>query len=349
MLTNSQRNKIAPISIFFMLYISRLVISMTNIQSVTSGEMRTDMLISIIIAMGLNLTLSLPAIYCSKKNKSPFDVKGLNVFYAVYFSFLAGVNISRFSYFASSVLNPEAPAWIFTVIIFICICYTSRLGIEGIARFSAFAFILIVLTVIAGVGFNIGNFEEINLYPVIYNDTSSILKNVLYITSSSSEMLVFLCLYKRVNGSAVKPYVFSVIAAFLTTFILLLFVIGVMGDGAAMEAFPIYTLFQTAKAGPFQRFDAFHISLWIFGIFLKGILLVYCSSISVKSFKNSTKCIASSVLALCFALAFTELRKVDTMSPMSYVIPYLIACVVIPLLTLMFKKRNSGEELIEKF
>ncbi len=349
MLTNSQKNKIAPISVFFMLYISRIVVSMTNIQSVTAGGVKTDVLISIMLAMALNLILSLPAIYCCVNNKSPFEVKGVNVFYAVYFAFLAGININRFSYFASSVLNPEAPSWIFTLLIFICIAYASTLGIESLARFSTFAFILIVLSVAVGLLFNIYNYEEINLYPVIGNSISEIAENVLYITSSSSEILIFLCLAKRVNGSAVKPFVFSVLVAFTTTFLLFLFVLAVMGDAASVEEFPVYTLYQTAKAGLFQRLDVFYISLWIFGIFLKGALLVYCSSISIKRLKNSTKCIISSVLSLASALAVAELGDAGTMSPDVYVAAYVTACVVIPLLTAVFKKRNLGEELIEKF
>ena len=56
---SSQRNKIAPISIFFMLYISRVVVTLTNMQSVSSGLVNTDMLISIVIALGLNLLLHL--------------------------------------------------------------------------------------------------------------------------------------------------------------------------------------------------------------------------------------------------------------------------------------------------
>lgn len=346
---NSQRNKIAPISIFFMLYISRVVVTLTNMQSVSSGMINTDMLISIVLALGLNLLLCLPAIWCYKNNKSPFEVKGVNLFYALYFIYLAGVNISRFSYFASTVLNPEASAWVFSLIIAVCAGYASRFGIEGLSRFSAFGFILIVLTVVAGTMFNFKNYDEINLYPVIRNSTREIAENVFYITSSSVEVIVLLCLGKRVNGSAVKPFVFSVIASFLTTFILILFINATMGDAANLQAFPVYTMFQLAKIGLFERLDVLQISFWIFGIFIKSVLLIYCSSVSIKSYKNSTKCIIASVLSLAVAFVLTEFTDTSTITPTVYVAPYFVACVLIPLLTLIFKKKNSGDELIEKF
>lgn len=346
---NSQRNKIAPVSIFFMLYISRVVVTLTNMQSVSSGMINTDMLISIVLALGLNLLLCLPAIRCYKNNKSPFEVKGVNLFYALYFIYLAGVNISRFAYFASTVLNPEASAWVFSLIIAVCAGYASRFGIEGLSRFSAFGFILIVLTVLAGTMFNFKNYDEINLYPVIRNSTREIAENVFYITSSSVEVIVLLCLGKRVNGSAVKPFIFSVIASFFTTFILILFINATMGDAANLQAFPVYTMFQLAKIGLFERLDVLQISFWIFGIFIKSVLLIYCSSISVKSYKNSTKCIIATVLSLAVAFVLTEFTDTSTITPTVYVAPYFVACVLIPLLTLIFKKKNSGDELIEKF
>lgn len=346
---NSKKNQIAPVSIFFLLYISRIVVSLTCIQHVTAGRMSSDVMISITLALLLNLLISLPAIFCCYKNKSPFDVKGVNWFYAAYFVFLAGVNVSRFSYFASSVINPEAKAWIFSLLIAICVCYASQLGIEGLSRFSAFAFILIVSSIVFGLACNIKNYNEINLYPVIVNSNKDIIKNIFYVVSSSTEVPILLCLKKRVNGSPVKPYVFSTLAAFLTTFLLILFVNATMGDAAQLSSFPVYTLFQLAKIGLFERLDAFLISLWIFGIFIKAVLLIYCASTSIKPFKNNVKCIVFTIISLGVALAFTEMMKATTSPIGVYIVPYLISCLIIPLLTLIFKKRNLGDELIEKF
>ncbi len=322
---------------------------MTNIQSVTTGYMKTDMLISVMLAMGTDLILSLPAIFCYAKHKSPFDVKIISWFYAAYFIFLASVNISRFAYFASTVLNPDSTSWIFSVIVTLCAFYGAYLGIESLSRFSFFAFILLVLTIFTALIFNLSNYQEINLYPVIENDSSLILENVMYMVSSSTEVIVFLCLQKKTNGYAVKPFVWSVTASFLTIFVLLLFVNAVMGDAAALQAFPLYTLFELAKAGLFERIDVLYISFWIFGIFIKTALLIYCAGISVKKGRNDTRCIICSVMTLALTLLFSKLLPVSHVSPVIFVLPYLVICVIIPLLTLIFKKKNIGDELIEKF
>lgn len=347
-MTQAKRDRIAPISIFFLLYISRIVVSLTNVQTSSIGLMKTDILISVLASMGITLLLALPAIYCYEKHKNPFDVKWIGLFYSIYFIFLAGVNISKFSYFASTTLNPNSQAWIFSVIVAGCAFYGAYLGIEGLSRFSAFGFALLVGSIVVALCCNVVNYQEINLYPVITSD-NQILKNISMLTGDSTEIALFLCLSKKVNGKATKPFVWSVIAAFFTMFVLMLFANAVMGDAVVMRAFPIYTLFQLAKVGLFARIDILYISFWIFGIFIKSVLLIYCSSIAFKPMKKSTKCAVSSLLALAAAIIFTELIEVSAVPPLIFIVPFGVLCVVIPILTLIFKKRNYGDELVEKF
>lgn len=348
-MTQAKRDKIAPISIFFLFYISRIVISLTNVQSVSMGMMKTDILISVLASMGITLIMALPAIYCYRKHKNPFDVKWVSFFYAIYFIYLAGVNISRFSYFASTTLNPDSRAWMFSAIIAACALYGAYLGIEGLSRFSAFGCTLLAGSILVALFCSLKNYQEINLYPVIVNDNEGILKNILLMTGNSSEIALFLCLSKKVNGKAVRPFVWSVIASFFTMFILFLFTVAVMGDAATLQAFPVYTLFQLSKIGIFERIDVLYISCWIFGIFIKSVLLVYCASISFRPMKKSTKCIISSVLAFAAAMCLTEFVEINTVPLVIYAVPFFVFCVVIPILTLIFKKRNYGDELVEKF
>ncbi len=345
----AKKGKIAPISIFFMVFISRIIVSLTNVQSVTTGLMKTDILISILASMGLTLILSVPAIYCYKKHKNPFDVKWVGFFYSLYFIYLAGVNVSRFSYFASTTLNPDSQAWVFSVIVVICAFYGAYLGIEGLSRFSAFCFFLLTATIAVVIALSVKNYQEINFYPVIENDIQSIMKNIVFMTSSTMEIILFLCLSKKVNGNPIKPFVWSLIASFFTVFILILFVIAVMGDAASLQAFPLYTLFQLAKVSILQRLDVLYISFWIFGVFLKAAILIYCSSISFKPLKRKYKCMISSVMTFAVAVLLTEFVQINRISPIVFALPFVIFCVIIPILTLIFKKRNYGDELVEKF
>ncbi|MGN1203067.1 MAG: hypothetical protein ACI4RF_07200, partial [Eubacterium sp.] len=76
---------------------------------------------------------------------------------------------------------------------------------------------------------------------------------------------------------------------------------------------------------------------------------IYCSTIAFKPMKKSTKCIISSVLTLAVAICLTELVQIRNVSPIVFAVPFLIFCVIVPVLTLIFKKRNLGDELVEKF
>lgn len=331
-----------------MLYISRLVVSLTNIQSVTLGKVSTDILVSVVLSLGITLVLSLPAIYCYKSGKNPFDVKWLGPLYFLFFIFMAGVNVSRFSYFASTTLNPETQAWVFAFFIALCACYCAMLGIEALSRFSFFAFVLMVTALLIMMISNVKGYEEINLYPVINNSKDLVFRNALFLASNNIEIIVFLCFADRINGGAVKSLVSAVTASNTTIFALLLFMIAILGDSASLQSFPIYALFQLSKITGLERLDILHMSFWIMAIFLKTVMLIYCSSLSVKNFKNKHKCILGAVGTFLISLLFIETGLSSNIKPVMIMLPFAAFCVIIPLITLIFKKKNRGDELVKK-
>ncbi|MGN0522049.1 MAG: GerAB/ArcD/ProY family transporter [Eubacterium sp.] len=345
----AQKNKIAPISVFFLLYVSRIIVTLTYVQAVTTSVLKSDILISTAIAMGITILICLPVLYCYKTHKNPIDTGWVGAFYALYLIFVAGVNISRFSYFASTTLNPDSNSALFVLIIGACAVYASLLGIEGISRFSSFCFALLIVAITSVFICNARNYDEVSLYPIISNKTDTIFYNALILASNSAEIVLFLPLSKRVNGYAVKPFIWSITASFLTIFLIMLFIFGVMGDSASLHSFPLYTLFQLAKIGSFERIDALHISFWIFGIFLKSAVLIYCASVCIKRLEQKTKCIVCGIGAVITALLITNVFNVNTLKPYMQAIPFAVFAVIIPVLTLIFKKRNRGDELIEKF
>ncbi|MCM1285060.1 MAG: spore germination protein [Acetobacter sp.] len=343
------RNKIAPISIFFLLFISRIVVSMTTTQSLTTGFIGSDMVVSIVIALLAVTLLSVPSILCVKYNKNPFDIGWLSCLYGLYFIFLAGVNVSRFSYFASTTLNPDSQPWIFTLIVILCAFYGAYLGIEGLSRFSAFAFFLLMLATIIVLGCNIKNYDELNFYPVINNGAQNMLNNSAVVISSTVEMSLFLCLSKRVNGVAIKQYIYAIIGAFVILILLFLFATAVMGDYASSQAFPIYSLFQQAKIGGFERIDVIHVSFWILGVYVKTTLLIYCASVSFKRIKQKNSVIFSSIGTFIVAALISLIFKAGSITIAATVVPFIVFCIVIPLAVVIFKKKSFGDRLVENY
>ncbi len=126
-----------------MLYISRLVVSLTHVQSIMAGKLSTQMLMSVGVALVLSLLFAVPALLCVQRECSPLAHRTMGTLYACNFIFLAGINVSRFAYFASARLNPEAKSWGFALLILLFAVYGALVGLQGLSRFSGFAFCLL--------------------------------------------------------------------------------------------------------------------------------------------------------------------------------------------------------------
>lgn len=233
---SATRGKISPLGLFYILFICRIVVSLTSTHSVSKTEINSQALISYILAMLLTVVFSLPAIFCCKKEKNPIDVKCVSKLYYAYFLIVASVSVSRFSYFASTTLNPEKQGWLFALIVCICAFYGAFLGIEALSRFSAFCFVLLGLAVVSVILCNFNTFREINFYPVITSSKFDLIENAVVFASNTSEIAMFLAIFPKVNGRCERSYIRSVCLSFLTVFILLYFAIAVMGKSAVIRS-----------------------------------------------------------------------------------------------------------------
>ena len=98
-----------------------------------------------------------------------------------------------------------------------------------------------------------------------------------------------------------KTFIIATGIVFGVIFLLILFMLAVMGESTQFKNFPFYTFFQISKIGTYERLDVIHISFWIMGIFIKSVLTVYCAAVSVKSMKSTTKSIIASVHAILYS------------------------------------------------
>lgn len=337
----SQRGKISPYQIFSVLFVSRIVVSLTYVQTVSVGKLGADFLFSIAISFLLTMLLSAPIIISIKKGKSP----ALKMLYSVYFIWLVSLNITRFSYFTSSRISASSSMAFFIAIIIISACYCACLGIEGISRFGAFCAVLLVLTVGVVLVFNVHNLAEINYYPVEQNKNFDVLKNALIMTSNSTEPALLFILSDRINGTKIKPLLASISASYLTVFLLIFFVVGVLGASASMQAYPIFTLFQMASIGSFSRLDMLHTAFWVLALLLKSSIYIYASSITIKRFSHRKKCVGISaiILGLSMLIVFVFGTAMVEITKYASVISFVIFVVVLPFISI-FTRGNSIEK-----
>lgn len=346
---SATRGKISPLGLFYILFICRIVVSLTSTHSVSKTEINSQALISYILAMPLAVVFSLPAIFCCKKGKNPIDVKCVSKFYYVYFLIVASVSVSRFSYFASTTLNPETQGWLFALIVCICAFYGAFLGIEALSRFSAFCFVLLSLAVVSVILCNFDTFREINLYPIITFSKFDLIKNAVVYASNTSEIAMFSAIFPKVNGRCERTYIRSVCLSFLTVFILLYFATAVMGKSAVIRNFPFYSFFQISKFGTFERLDVLHISFWIMGVFVKTVTALYCASSCISKKPKRSFVFASSFIVFVISVLILKLSGGQGVNYEFTMILFFVFCVIIPLGTLVFKKKNYGDELVKAY
>lgn len=347
----AKRGKIPPYNLFFIIFVSRIVVALTYIQTVSVGKIATDVLISIAVAGVGGILAALPAYFCCVKNKNPLDNKIVSGFYSIYFIYYAAVNISRFSYFASSKLNPESSIIFFIIIFAAATCYAAILGVEGIGRFSVICGLIMVIAIVSVVIFNLENVREINYYPIIKNTSANIWTNIAMFITNSVEGSVFVCLSRYVNGKTAKPYFWGISLAYAVIFLLISVCIGVLGNSATLQSYPIFTLFQMAKFGDFSKMDVIHTAFWITAVFLKCSVLTYCAASCTKKYSHKTKCLAVSGLVILFSVLITQVLGTNMFIVTKYISFFgcLVFCFGIPLLSLIFKKKKKGDEVLEKF
>lgn len=340
---NSKRGMIPPYAFFCLLFVSRIVVTLTYVQGVSVGNFGADMLISIAISMVLLIALSLPAYFCVKKEKSPLDNRLFSVLYSLYFCFFSALSISRFAYFSSSKMNTELSMVVVIILVALSATYGAYLGIESIGRFGFICTILLGITLVGVLGLNVHNFHEANFYPLVVNTKMDIIKNSILFTCNSVAPTYLLALSGKVNGRVAKPYFLALVVSYSAIFLLVVFCLGVMGNSAGLQSYPMYALFQLASIGAFARLDMLHTAFWILAVLLKSSILTFCASSTMKRFTHGNKSLFFGVLAGGVAIFVNEIIGTKMVEPVKIisVCVYVIFCIALPLISLAFGRKNE--------
>lgn len=314
MINGARRGVISSPQLFSIVFISRAVVSFTYIQAVSVGKFSSDILISYAMSYFLSLLLSVPAVLCVKKGMSPLDNKVLSLLYAVYYLFVCVQSVTRFSYFAVSKLNPKISFVAIVLIIFVAVGYGAYLGLEPLARFASFCAVVLGLVIVTVLLSNIDNFDVLNFYPVFVNSRENIISNALLFTANSAQPITLLALYKKINSHPVAAYCLGLTASYFSVMLLLVFCCGVLGANADLQAFPIFTLFRMASFSDASRLDILHTSFWIFAVYLKCAVMIYCAGLCLKGANRLKETSVLTAAAAVSSVLFIALVGMDISS-----------------------------------
>lgn len=344
-----KRGKISPFSLFAMFFVSRILVVFTLCNVTSLGYYSSDLIISLGIGLVIALVISLPIIILIRKKCSMMDQKWLSVIYGIYFLYLGAVTVGRFSFFASMELNENTQSLFLASMIIIACMYAAWLGIEPISRFGSFILAVTVIGIVSVVGFGLQNFSILDLFPFTQNSVPNIFINALSFACETSEIILLTVLAPKVNGKIEKPFYLSIILSFAVCAVLFFLSIGVLGDTASVSSFPFYELSQISKFDESERLDSIYTAFWIFAMFLKGTLFLYCASkcFGIKGKGKGVIVSGAGIYIIVWIIA--ECGFFLRVQNWFVIVPFLIFGVVVPTLYLIFRKKSKGEILIENF
>lgn len=346
-----KRNMIAPLNLFLLLTVSRMLIVFTISSAVLNSRYSADILISIACAFLIVLIVSLPVMKLIEDGKNIQNNRIISAAYGLYFIYAGAVNVSKFAMFSASELNQNTKLFFLAGSMIIACIYASSLGIEAVSRFGSFVFVLLIIGFVGIICFSAKDFSVLNLYPLVQNGRKEIFMNTLLSVASTNEMLLLFVLAPKINGKIKKPFYFSMLLAFILSMVMVLIIVSVLGDTASYYSYPAFEVSQLAKLGTNERLEAVFIAVWIFAIFLKTTLYLYCSTVCFKIKKGNKSSLKNIVCGIVMFLASWPIisgNAYEGTGNKLIIIPFLVFAVVIPLLYLIFgKRRSKGIEAYE--
>lgn len=264
--------KISALQFYLMLFLSRIVISITiNAQTVGSQNFLDNILSSLLLFAVLFL-LSWPLLALNKKHPDASLSAiaeqhlggigcGISIVYALYFLLMNTFSLSLFLSLVLNTLDPAASKWSIAIVIAGIALYGAIKGIETISRASICIFALFVLGMAAVFIALSPNVHTTYLKPLLYDGWDQTLQGLLVFSARCTSLAEFAILMPFVQGR--KKLGFSIWNSGVTFFlaIMLFFLVSCLGEYAYLQIFPVYTLASIAEIAGIQRLDALFIGL----------------------------------------------------------------------------------------
>ena len=95
-----------------------------------------------------------------------------------------------------------------------------------------------------------------------------------------------------------------------------------------------------------SRLDILHTSFWIFAVFLKTAVLLFCASTLLKKYRHKNKVLAFGTTAFLGAVFMNEVfgMKMAEVSKIVTVVMFVLLAFVIPIFTLIFNRSDDVEK-----
>ncbi|MBC8545547.1 GerAB/ArcD/ProY family transporter [Clostridiaceae bacterium NSJ-31] len=256
--------------------------------------------------------------------------------------FAAADTVSNFEFLLTSAIYPETPS-LFFVLTFTAVClYGAFLGLEPVARVNTFVFVLFVGALVFISASVLPKSDFVYLKNPLQGGLSAVWGHALSAAFSNFDAVLFLLFAPNFKGSLSKCFWgWALLTVAMVEYLVMLLTVG-LGDFAASQMFPFYSLAAFADLSIFQRLDSLHITLWTFIAFVKVSVYLYfasqCLGYLVPRRLKKTRLAATGILTAAGALVISsDLRFLTAVQKaMATGIPVAVLAVLIPFVLLLW-------------
>lgn len=359
------KGKISTFQFFVMLFLSRMLTTVTYISSYTKDVRLSDMLIQPVFRISIGIAIMVPVYLLYKKNhdKNVLDLarerstklsKVLSIVYILTFFYFTVVTIARLDLFAGTVVFPETEVDYMLIFVIIFCCYGAFLGFEALGRSSVLTAVLVIPAIIFILIALMGKVDLLNLTPLFYNGVKPVVKTAIESVGHTVEYAIIAIALPRVSGKVKKGFFLWLIAQTLIMAIMFFFAATVMGNFAGTQLFPFHTLASLAEFAMFDRLDAIFTGVWIMCAFIKAGLLIWLQADILR--KEFSKLKTTHILVAIGALAIiSNLVIAGGIQRFNIIDSSIIKIIVtgttaflIPLIVLIFCRKGRSKKCDER-
>ncbi len=354
------KGKVSTFQFFSMLFLSRILTTVTYLSSYTKNIRLSDMFVQPIFRIIIGTLIMVPVYILYKKfegqnvldlisKRSKIAGKIISLLYVMAFFYFAVVTIARLDLFAGTIVFPETDVDFMIVVAIILCCYGAYLGFEPLARSSVISAIFVVPALIFIMFTLIEKVDLLNLTPIFYNGITPVLEVSVDSIGQTVEYAVIVLMLPRVKGNMKKGFFIWLILQTVLMAIMVFFACTVMGNYAQTQLFPFHTLASLAEFAMFTRLDAVFTSVWIMCAFIKAGLLIYLQkdilSTQFKKLNDNQYLVIIGILTIVVNLFISGQinRFIGIDNSVIKVVITAITVLIVPLCALIFIRKGKSK------
>lgn len=297
-----EKGRITYKQLILMIVVSRIIVTITYLPAISEPPANQDIWLSELIFFPLQLLFAAPVYLLWKRFPDQTIIeysqtiagkklgKLVSIFFIGYFLNYTAIALAQFSIFLTTAIMPETPFLFFILTLALVSAYAIHKGLEVIGRLAEFFAPLILFAIISIFILLVKDMDLKSLTPVMEKGMIPILQGGTIYSARSLEVLGLAMLLSYLNERRKVKAIFIISFALISLFfvIITLPVLMVLGLQEAKTAtFPFFSAIRLINLGDFiERIEAFHMAIWILGIFLKVSLYYYLTVLGLGQLFN---------------------------------------------------------------